>query len=215
MHTSTTHPKQCGILTSCNPQKSSKPFSRCRSPSPLLPHHTQRKSTIHERSSSSAAFNSPESTPRPIVTPDGIIDADGSILQRPPLDPEEKRKLWKAAIKAPMYSVGLAPILVSAAAAYVYTGAFAPLRTLGLCIGAVAVIAWLNLSNDVFDSMTGVDKTKLESVVNLTGNRLLVFAVAHVALAIGGGLLFYLVSSVVRLFTPFVFGGGGGDTYII
>jgi len=40
-------------------------------------------------------------------------------------------------------------------------------------MAATCIIAWLNLTNDVFDSHTGVDKAdyKPESVVNLTGSR--------------------------------------------
>ncbi|EFN57404.1 hypothetical protein CHLNCDRAFT_48633 [Chlorella variabilis] len=96
-----------------------------------------------------------------------------------------------------MYSVAWAPILVSAAAAYVQTGAFAPARTLLLCLAATAIIAWLNLSNDVFDSVTGVDKTKPESVVNLLGgDARLVFLLATAMLAAGTGLLFWLLHGV-------------------
>ena len=135
---------------------------------------------------------------RPLLSPDGIIAPDGTVLKQAPRDPEHQRRLWKAAIKAPMYSVGLAPILVSAAAAYVYTGAFAPLRTLGFCVASIAIIAWLNLSNDVFDSQTGVDVNKAESVVNLTGSRRRVFAVATAALLAGAGLLFHLLAATVR-----------------
>jgi 1,4-dihydroxy-2-naphthoate octaprenyltransferase len=136
---------------------------------------------------------------RPLLSPDGIIDPDGTVVKQAPPDPEQLRLLWKAAVKAPMYSVGLMPILVSAAAAYVGTGAFAPLRTLGFLASAVAIIAWLNLSNDVFDSMTGVDSAqrKPESVVNLTGSRWRVFLGAHAALLSGGALLFGLLAAVV------------------
>lgn len=156
----------------------------------------QIKSTF----SAAASFPSnPEDAARPLLSPDGIINPDGTILKQPPMDPEQRRLLWKTAIKAPMYSVGLAPILVSATAAYVYTGAFFPLRTLGFCVASIAIIAWLNLSNDVFDSMTGVDKTKDESVVNLTGSRRRVFVAAHVVLLGGAALLFNLLSAVVSL----------------
>lgn len=134
------------------------------------------------------------------LDPDVIIDPDGTSTQLGPLDPQEKARLWKAAIKAPMYSVGLAPILVTAVAAWANTGAFDPLRTLGLCVAAISIIAWLNLSNDVFDSATGVDKTKPESVVNLTGSRRRVFVLAHIFLLAGAGLLFSLLSSVVSLY---------------
>jgi hypothetical protein len=149
------------------------------------------------------------------------------------------------------------PAQVSAAAAFVKTGAFNPARTLLLLLAATAIIAWLNLrwagwftystvegawrlasppaahcdtlpsgaaaaagkaasphlpsstaaflllpacSNDVFDSVTGVDTTKPESVVNLLGgNARLVFLIATTLLVAGGGLLFWLLESAVSL----------------
>jgi len=33
----------------------------------------------------------------------------------------------------------------------------------------------MNLSNDVFDAETGIDKNKAHSLVNLTGNKPLIF----------------------------------------
>jgi 1,4-dihydroxy-2-naphthoate octaprenyltransferase len=47
------------------------------------------------------------------------------------------------------------------------------------------IIAWLNLSNDVFDSETGIDKNKAHSLVNLTGNKALIFWLANLFLAVG------------------------------
>lgn len=134
------------------------------------------------------------------INPDGIIGPDGEIIKRAAIsDPEERKALWKRAIKLPMYSVGLAPVLVSATAAFVHFGAFQPLKTIGLCLAAVAIIAWLNLSNDVFDAATGVDKNKPESVVNLVGNWRQVFLASNVFLLLGVGILFSIVSSVVCL----------------
>lgn len=60
---------------------------------------------------------------------------------------------------------------VSASAVYLQTNHLDLVRTLLLCIASICIIAWLNLSNDVFDSQTGVDTNKPESVVNLTGSR--------------------------------------------
>lgn len=134
------------------------------------------------------------------ITPDGIIGPDGEIVKRAPLDPAESKALWKRAIKLPMYSVGIAPVLLSATAAFVYTGAFQPLKTLGLCIASAAIIAWLNLSNDVFDSATGVDKNKAESVVNLTGDWRKVFLIANAFFILGVGILFSIIAQVVRCF---------------
>ncbi|GBF97481.1 hypothetical protein Rsub_10404 [Raphidocelis subcapitata] len=109
--------------------------------------------------------------------------------QQGPADPEERRRLWMLAIKPPMYSVGVVPVLVGAAAAFGETGALAWGRCAGLVAGAICVIAWLNLSNDAFDATTGVDKSKAESVVNLTGNRTAVLAAAKAFLAAGLWLL--------------------------
>jgi 1,4-dihydroxy-2-naphthoate phytyltransferase len=142
---------------------------------------------------------------REVLNPDGIIEPDGTITKQAPRDPEELRLLWKAAIKAPMYSVGIAPVIVSAMAAWVNTGFIDPVRTLGFCLAAIAIIAWLNLSNDVFDSTTGVDKTKPESVVNLTGSRTKVMVVAVACLFAGTALLFSLLASVPNPLVPKMF----------
>ena len=50
-------------------------------------------------------------------------------------------------------------------------------------------------SNDAFDAETGVDKSKAESVVNLTGNRKAVLAVAN-GFLLAGGLLLHSVTRI-------------------
>lgn len=97
----------------------------------------------------------------------------------------QKNRLWLAAIKPPIYSVAIAPIAVGTAVAYATTGLFDAQRCFTFLGSAVLIIAWLNLSNDVFDSETGIDVNKAHSVVNLTGNKALVFWVANFCLAIG------------------------------
>ncbi|TAD75223.1 MAG: 2-carboxy-1,4-naphthoquinone phytyltransferase [Oscillatoriales cyanobacterium] len=98
-----------------------------------------------------------------------------------------RKQLWKAAIKLPMYTVAIMPILLGSAIATFTTGQLhAGILTLFL-VGAIAIIAWLNLTNDVFDADTGIDVNKAHSVVNLTGNRSLVFWIANGFLALGVG----------------------------
>lgn len=114
----------------------------------------------------------------------------GSPAQSPQPDrgatPEGyRRKLWLAAIKPPMYSVAVVPIMVGTAIAFwqsqpIHMGIF-----ITCLIAAILIVAWLNLSNDVFDSETGIDVNKAHSVVNLTGNKSLVFGVANGCLAAG------------------------------
>ncbi|MGA9379191.1 MAG: 2-carboxy-1,4-naphthoquinone phytyltransferase [Phormidium sp.] len=94
-------------------------------------------------------------------------------------------KLWYAAIKPPMYSVAIIPIWVGTAVAFaerkiIHAGIFAT-----FLISAILIVAWINLSNDVFDSETGVDENKAHSLVNLTGNKLLIFWLGNLFLALG------------------------------
>ena len=98
---------------------------------------------------------------------------------------EENRQLWLAAIKPPMYSVAVIPITVGTAIAFAQTHIFNPHIFFTFLGAAILIIAWLNLSNDVFDSDTGIDINKAHSVVNLTGNRALVFWFSNLCLFLG------------------------------
>ncbi|MEA5535146.1 2-carboxy-1,4-naphthoquinone phytyltransferase [Crocosphaera sp. XPORK-15E] len=103
----------------------------------------------------------------------------------PPSNPPSKGKLWFAAIKPPMYSVAIIPITVGTATAFWETQHFNG-RIFGtFLLSAILIIAWLNISNDVFDSETGIDKNKAHSIVNLTGNKSLMFWLANFFLAFG------------------------------
>ncbi|MBD2138911.1 2-carboxy-1,4-naphthoquinone phytyltransferase [Anabaena sp. FACHB-1237] len=96
-----------------------------------------------------------------------------------------KAKLWMSAIKPPMYSVAIMPIWVGSAVA------FAENHTLNWQIftlfmsAAILILAWENIANDVFDSETGIDKNKHHSIVNLTGNKSLMFWLGNVFLGLG------------------------------
>jgi 1,4-dihydroxy-2-naphthoate octaprenyltransferase len=98
---------------------------------------------------------------------------------------KDSRQLWLAAIKPPLYSVAIVPISIGTAVAFAETGTIDTQIFCTFLGAAILVIAWLNLSNDVFDSETGIDVNKAHSVVNLTGNKGLVFAIANVCLILG------------------------------
>lgn len=102
-----------------------------------------------------------------------------------------KNQLWFAAIKPPMYTVAVIPISFGTALAYGETGIFHLNIFLTFLLSAIFIIAWLNLSNDVFDSDTGIDVNKAHSVVNLTGNRNLIFwiSIGFLLLGLAGILL--------------------------
>jgi 2-carboxy-1,4-naphthoquinone phytyltransferase len=94
-------------------------------------------------------------------------------------------KLWLAAIKPPMYSVAVMPIWLGTAIAYADTqilngGIFSI-----FLLSAILILAWENLSNDVFDSETGIDQNKAHSLVNLTGNKTLIFWLGNLCLSLG------------------------------
>jgi 1,4-dihydroxy-2-naphthoate octaprenyltransferase len=100
------------------------------------------------------------------------------------------RKLWLAAIKPPMYSVAIMPIVVGSAVAYADTGTFDGWIFLTFLLAAIFILAWENLSNDVFDSETGIDINKHHSLVALTRNKTLIFSLGNLFLALGiGGIL--------------------------
>lgn len=98
---------------------------------------------------------------------------------------EKNQKLWLAAVKPPIYSVAIVPIAVGTAVAYAQTQIFNPQIFFTFLGAAILIIAWLNLSNDVFDSETGIDVNKAHSVVNLTGNKSLVLWIANLCLGTG------------------------------
>ncbi|KAG0552433.1 hypothetical protein BDA96_01G506800 [Sorghum bicolor] len=98
--------------------------------------------------------------------------------------------LWRAA-KLPIYSVALVPLTVGSASAYHHAGLFFTKRYFVLLTAAVLVITWLNLSNDVYDSDTGADKNKKESVVSITGSRAMTQNAANISLFLGFAGLFW------------------------
>ena len=103
--------------------------------------------------------------------------------------------LWLAAIKPPIYSVAIIPITMGTLVAYCETGEINfPIFSLFILSG-ILIIAWLNLSNDVFDADTGIDINKSSSVVNITGNKKLVFGISNVCL----GLAILGLSAIAQL----------------
>jgi 1,4-dihydroxy-2-naphthoate octaprenyltransferase len=105
-------------------------------------------------------------------------------------DGAARRRLWKAAIKWPMYAVAVMPVLLAAGWRW---GQGQPVRfgqLLLFLVAAVLLLAWENLANDVFDADTGVDaEGKPHSLVNLTGRRDRVAWLANGALALGLALM--------------------------
>ena len=94
-------------------------------------------------------------------------------------------KLWMAAIKPPMYSVAIMPIWVGTAVAFAETKMFNGAVFSTFIAAAILILAWENISNDVFDSETGIDQNKHHSLVNLTSNKPLIFWIGNLCLGLG------------------------------
>jgi 1,4-dihydroxy-2-naphthoate octaprenyltransferase len=102
----------------------------------------------------------------------------------------QRRRLWKAAIKWPMYSVAVMPVLLAAGWWLGRSGQVRWGSLLVFVLAAVLLLAWENLSNDVFDHDTGIDAAgKPHSVVQLTGRRSRVAGWANGALVLGLALM--------------------------
>lgn len=84
-----------------------------------------------------------------------------------------------------MYSVAVMPIWLGSAIAWSHTGHLQLFPFSLFLSAAVLILAWLNLSNDVFDAETGIDRHKYHSVVNLTGKKQLIFALSNLCLGVG------------------------------
>ena len=94
-------------------------------------------------------------------------------------------KLWLAAIKLPMYSVAIMPIWVGTAVASFAGYAINWVIFSYFLTAAILILVWENLENDVFDSETGIDVNKHHSLVNLTGNKSLIFWLGNFCLIVG------------------------------
>ncbi|MEM9153885.1 MAG: 2-carboxy-1,4-naphthoquinone phytyltransferase [Cyanobacteria bacterium P01_F01_bin.33] len=96
-----------------------------------------------------------------------------------------QRRLWLAAIKPPMYSVAVMPIIVGTAIAWAETDSFRSKIFVAFLFASIAILFWLNSSNDAFDAATGIDRNKPHSLANLTGRADLVLLVANLSLVSG------------------------------
>ncbi|PSP15242.1 MAG: 2-carboxy-1,4-naphthoquinone phytyltransferase [Cyanobacteria bacterium SW_11_48_12] len=94
-------------------------------------------------------------------------------------------KLWLAALKPTMYSVAVIPITVGSAVTFTEMSIIDWQIFLTFLSSALLIMVWINLSNDVFDSETGIDKNKPHSLVNLTGNKSLIFWLSNLCLGLG------------------------------
>jgi len=98
----------------------------------------------------------------------------------------ERGRLWRAAIKWPLYSVAVMPVLLAAGWRFGARDFVRIDHLFGFLLASVLLLLWENLTNDLFDDETGVDEfAKPHSVVQLLGERVLVRRLAYFALLLG------------------------------
>tara|TARA_Y100001978_G_scaffold188938_1_gene190768 strand:+ start:243 stop:1154 length:912 start_codon:yes stop_codon:yes gene_type:complete len=105
----------------------------------------------------------------------------------------DKKQLWKQAIKWPLYSVAIIPIFICGAYNFYTFKDIKFLNFLGFTISSVLLLVWENLTNDLYDSETGIDQFKFHSIVNLIKNKKLIFLIAYLSLFLGL-LIIYIIS---------------------
>ena len=67
---------------------------------------------------------------------------------------EDKKKLWKKAIKWPLYSVAILPVLITGAYLLNQYEKIKIYNLIAFTLAAILILLWENLTNDLFDSET-------------------------------------------------------------
>ncbi len=98
---------------------------------------------------------------------------------------EDKKKLWKQAIKWPLYSVAILPVLITAAYLLNQYGKVKIYNLIAFTLAAILILLWENLTNDLFDAETGIDEFKFHSIVNLVKNKKIISFIAYSSLFVG------------------------------
>ena len=76
---------------------------------------------------------------------------------------ENKKTLWKQAIKWPLYSVAVLPVFISGAYLLDTYEKVRIYNLISFAFAAILILLWENLTNDLFDAETGIDDCLLYS----------------------------------------------------
>jgi len=111
---------------------------------------------------------------------------------------EDRKNLWLQAIKWPLYSVAIIPIIISGAFNLYLHNNLRILNFFSFIFASILILFWENLTNDLYDSETGIDKFKFHSVVNLVKNKKVISLTAYLSLILGLFIV-YLISRTTHL----------------
>ena len=109
---------------------------------------------------------------------------------------ENKKRLWKQAIKWPLYSVAILPVFISGAYTLNEYNKVKIYNLIAFSLAAILILIWENLTNDLFDAETGIDEFKFHSIVNLIKNKKIVSLIAYTSLVLG-----LLIISIISIST--------------
>ncbi len=109
---------------------------------------------------------------------------------------ENKKRLWKQAIKWPLYSVAILPVFISGAYLINEYEKIKIYNLISFTLAAILILLWENLTNDLFDAETGIDEFKFHSIVNLIKNKKIILLIAYTSLVIG-----LLIISIISIST--------------
>ena len=107
---------------------------------------------------------------------------------------ENKKKLWKQAIKWPLYSVAILPVFITGAYILNQYETVKVFNLVAFTFAAILILLWENLTNDLFDAETGIDEFKFHSIVKLIKNKKIISLIAYSSLGIG-----LLIISIISL----------------
>ncbi len=112
--------------------------------------------------------------------------------------------LWVVKLRAPFFTADLAPVLVGALLAWARTGVFHFWYFLLTLIGAVALNAGTNMTNDYFDHKWGSDEVNVEYANPFTGgSRLIQMGLVKPEEMLWQGIGFFALGAVIGLFLAF------------
>ena len=110
----------------------------------------------------------------------------------------DKKQLWNQAIKWPLYSVAIIPIFICGAYNFYAFKDIKYINFFWFTIASILLLFWENLTNDLYDSDTGIDQFKFHSIINLIKNKKLIFLIAYLSLFLGL-LIIYIISVSINI----------------
>ncbi|APB34679.1 DHNA phythltransferase [Gloeomargarita lithophora Alchichica-D10] len=122
--------------------------------------------------------------------------------------------LWFQALNPLIYTAAVIPVLVGTTASYAEAPTLFKGTTFAWVLAGVVLLqAWLNITNDVYDAETGVDVNKPSSLVNLTGQSMLLQIIAWSCLALGMVCIYIVNANLADNWILGIAGAGIGLGY--